>query len=229
MPSTVDARSLRAGQAGVRALVVRDLTAFVNALDGSRPEQARDALLAFTPALVATYGQIAATMAADWYDLLRAEINIPGRFRAVDTVPDETVAVVETVRRAAGVLFTDDPSPLLTSLQGPLGKYALSGSRATILASTSADPRASGWTRVTRAGACTFCKALAGRGAVYRRESVDFAAHGHCNCAAAPSWDPDAPEVDAQAYAASMRTSLMSDRQRQLHRARTRAWLADTT
>jgi len=79
---------------------------------------------------------------------------------------------------------------------------------------------------------------LAGRGGVYRRETVHFAAHGNdCRCAAVPSWDPDAPEVDVRAYVASERMTKLRDRaaagdasaQRQLeaHRARIRAFTAE--
>jgi hypothetical protein len=46
---------------------------------------------------------------------------------------------------------------------------------------------------------------LAGRGAVYRRDTADFAAHDHCRCGAAPSWDPSAPEVSVQQYEATER------------------------
>lgn len=229
MPSQGDTQRLRTAQAGVRRLVEQDLAAFFATLDLGKPEKARGELLAFLPALVQTYGQIAATVAADWYDTVRADENIPGRFRALTVIPDETAAIDATVRRAAGDLFTDNPQAALLSLTGPAGKYALAGGRASIIRSSVADPQASGWSRATRSGSCAFCRMLAGRGAVYRRDSVDFASHAHCNCAAVPSWDADAPEVDVRAYEASMRTSLMSPGALATHRANVRRWLADFT
>jgi hypothetical protein len=167
-----------------------------------------------------------ADTAADWYDLVRAEAKASGRFRATAVTPDEADAIDRTVRRAAAALFSDNPAEILTSLKGPIGKYTLAGSRATIVQSTWADPAASGWQRVTRAGACGFCKMLAQRGAVYAKDSFGFASHTHCGCAAVPSFDRDAPEVDVRAYQASARTSSMSPRQREEHRARVRDYIA---
>ncbi|MET0490367.1 MAG: hypothetical protein ABW143_09045 [Acidimicrobiales bacterium] len=225
MVSAEATAAIRRGQAGIRRLVERDLAAFWRTLDLTRPEAARDALLRFVPTLVSTYGDAAASLAADWYDEVRANEGIPGRFRARVAVPDQTEAVEGTVRRAAGYLFTDTPTLALTAISTKAGKYALTGSRHTITSSSLADPQASGWQRITRAGACDFCSMLSGRGGVYRKDTVDFAAHGDCNCAAAPSWDPDAPEVDVRAYSASSRTSRMAPDQREAHNARVRAWI----
>jgi hypothetical protein len=212
MVSPSDAERLRQAQAGVRALVERDLRAFWESLNLSRPEAARDALLAFLPALVDAYGESAAAVAADWYDEQRAAERVPGRFRALLVVPDERVAVVETVRRAAGALFTEKPTDTLTAVTAAAGKYVLAGARQTITTSTARDPRASGWERAVRSGACGFCRMLHGRGAVYKESTVHFAAHKECNCAAVPSWDPNAPEVDVSQYEASKRMTALRER-----------------
>lgn len=212
MVSAADAAELRQALIGVRALVDRDLTAFFTSLNLDRPESARDQLLEFVPLLVTQYGEVAASYASDWYDEMRDAEDVPGRFRAAMIVPDETDATQGLVRRAAGALFTDAPLAALPMIQGKAAMYALSGARQTVMTATTSDPRASGWQRVTRAGACGFCRMLAGRGAVYKESTVHFAAHGggkrgECNCAAVPSWDPDAPEVDVMLYEASIRTS----------------------
>lgn len=217
MVSAAQAEALRQAQEGVRSLVVRDLNAFWVSLDLYKPEAARDALLEFTRVLVAAYGESAASVAADWYDEVRAAGRVPGRFRAQMVVPDESVAMAETVHRVAGGLFTDDPSGVLLGLVAAAPKYVLAAARQTIVWSTVRDPRASGWERVVRPDACRFCRMLRGRGAVYKESTVDFAAHKSCNCAAAPSWDLDAPEVDVRLYEASMRTSRMSPAQRESH------------
>lgn len=212
MPTPAETEALRQLQEGIRALVIRDLTAFFGSIDLGRPEAARDALLEYVPFLVATYGEQAASLAADWYDDVRASEGIGGRFRAAMDVPDESAATEGLVHRAAGALFTDAPLAALPMIQGKVAMYAIEGARQTVMTSTMRDPRASGWQRVTRAGACRFCRMLAGRGAVYKESTVHFAAHGgakggECNCAAVPSWDPDAPEVDVFLYEASVRTS----------------------
>lgn len=219
MVSPAEADRLRQAQIGVRRLVERDLTAFFASLDLSRPEVARDALLEYVPYLVETYGDSAAAVAADWYDEVRSAESVPGRFRALAQPSPYQSAVEETVRRAAGSLFTDSPAGTLTALLAPSGKYVLAAGRQTIATSTARDPRASGWQRVTRVGACGFCRMLSGRGGVYREATAHFAAHGDCNCAAVPSWDPNAPEVDVALYKASQRTTLMGPDQRERHNA----------
>lgn len=225
MPSAADVASYRAQQAGVAALVKRDLTAFWDTLDLTKPEAVRDALLRFMPSLVTEYGEVAASVAADWYDDMRLAEGAAGRFRAqmADAVAD---ALVEAqVRFGSQHLFTDTPTGTLDFLTLTATKYALYPGRTTIARSADRDPAASGWQRVTRPGACKFCRMLAGRGGVYKESTVYFASHGECNCAAVPSWDTSAPEVDVSAYVASARTSRMSPEQREAHTARVRAYL----
>ena len=219
MVSRASADRLRRAQAGIRSLVERDLNSFWGSLNLNRPEAARDALLEFMPVLVQSYGESAAAMAADWYDETRAAERVAGRYRAAMVVPDETVAIEETTRRAAGALWTDAPNEALAGIVAKAGKYALAGSRQTIAHSTSRDPRTSGWQRVTGAGACDFCTMLAGRGGVYKESTAMFASHGDCNCAAVPSWDRNAPEVDVRLYEASQRTTHMTPAQKANHNA----------
>lgn len=210
MVTGVAAEQFRLAQVGIGSLVERDLASFWGSLDLARPELARDALLEFVPSLVQTYGEHAAVVAADWYDEQRALAGVPGRFRAVMFVPETGTVTERTVRRAAEALFSDNPGGTLWMINGKATKYALAGSRQTIITATEQDPRTAGWQRVTRPGACDFCKMLAGRGGVYKRTTVAFAAHGgarggKCRCAAVPSWDQDAPEVPAEAYRESER------------------------
>jgi len=230
MVSRRDAEALRREFGLVGELLVRDLTGFFGSLNLRKPEAARDSLLEFVPLLVAQYGEVAATIAADWYDDMRAAERVRGTFRATIFVPDETFATEQTVRRAAGSLFTDAPVEALPTIAGKATKYALSGGRMTVARSTVADPQASGWKRVTSAGACRFCRMLAGRGGVYKESTAHFAAHGgakggDCNCAAVPSWDRRAPEVDVRLYEASKRTSRMTPAQRERHNAQMRSYL----
>lgn len=207
MVTAADALRLRRAQEGIRVLVVRDLTAMFGSMNLARPEHARDALLAYMPALVRQYGEGAAAVAADWYDEVRASSKAPGTFRALMSVPDDTDAIEGTVRRVAGTLFTESPTDALGGLMAAIPKFALAGARQTVTRSADLDSHASGWQRIARAGACDFCRVLTGRGAVYRKATVHFAAHGDCNCAAVPSWDRDAPEVDVMVYQASARMS----------------------
>ncbi|MBN0039378.1 hypothetical protein JN535_04210 [Cellulosimicrobium cellulans] len=205
MVTQAKAAELRHAQAGLLTLLSRDLAAFFASLDLDKPERARDALLEYLPLLVAQYGEAGAAAAADWFDEVRAEERVPGRFRAEAAEPVEPEIVEASVRYSAGHLFTAAPGLALPSLQSAASKQVLLPARQTIVRATGRDPRASGWGRLTRSGACDFCRFLAQRGAVYKEATAHFASHGDCNCAAVPSWDQDAPEVDVDAYVASQR------------------------
>src|SRR5690606_23876522 len=80
-------------------------------------------------------------------------------------------------------------------------RHVLSGGREAIVGTVREDRRALGWARATSGNACAFCQMLAGRGAVYARESADFEALGSCGCTAEPvysessAWPPGAREA----------------------------------
>lgn len=187
MVSRPDLVLLQTAQQGVTTLVERDIEDFFLSLNLARPEAARDALLAYLPELIRAHGLVAASVAADWYDELRAQDGIPGRFRATVIEPkdvDEKVAA--TVRRAAAHLFTPTPGLMVPALIDPATKYALEPGRDTIAEASIRDPRARGWKRYTRPGSCDFCQMLSMR--TYSNRTDHFDAHGHCHCVAAPVW-----------------------------------------
>lgn len=222
---------MRTAQAGIVSLATTDLEEFFASLDLDKPEVARNALIAFLPMLILRYGMAGATLAADWYDEMRSDEGVKGRYRAAPAEPvNVEVRTEATVRRAmgpafalttaatVGLLYAGQPAGtrasglVLPALTDPMTKMVLEPARETTILSALADPQAAGWQRITRAGSCKFCRMLASKGDVYRRRTADFAAHGNCNCAAAPSWDKDAPEVDVRAYVASERMENVRQR-----------------
>ena len=72
------------------------------------------------------------------------------------------------------------------ALKGASTRMVMMGGRDTITNAVHIDPRARGWERVIKPGACGFCAMLAGRGAVYKESTVDFRAHDHCHCVGRP-------------------------------------------
>ena len=225
MATAAEVQFIRAQNEAIVRLATRDLAAFWSTLDLSRPESARNALLRFTPVLVDQYGQAAASIAADWYEDVRAaeRVRVPYRARVAEPVAPEVVAA--RTRYGAGHLFTDTPEVTQTFLASALTKYVLQPGRDTIVENARRDPAAVGWHRETRpsasyASGCRLCRLLAQRGAVYKDTTVRFAAHGDCKCVGVPSWDANAPEVDAIAYVASERTSRMTPGQKARHNAR---------
>lgn len=66
-------------------------------------------------------------------------------------------------------------------------RYVLDGGRETIVESTKADRRATGWQRVASGRACAFCSELDGE--VMSEEAASFESHDGCGCTAEPIWD----------------------------------------
>lgn len=227
MATPAEVARFKKANAGIVRLLRRDLDAFWATLDLRRPEAARDALLDFLPLLSDTYGDVAAAVAADWYDDLREAAQVAGSFRATPAALVPADVVQARARFGAQHLWSDDPSQTLTFLSSAMTKYALQPGWDTIAESSRRDPKASGWRRVARADGCKFCRMLEGRGGVYKESTAHFASHGDCNCAAVPDWDPNAPEVDVTQYEASVRTSRMSPERREQHRQRIADYLAE--
>jgi hypothetical protein len=148
------------------------------------PELAEAALRDVLPGLVDAYGAAAATVAANWYDDLRDEREVRGRFRAI---PAE---IAETGTQALiGWALTEatDLTAFRTLVEGGTQRRIANFARQTITGSSVADPQARGWAR-TGAGDCDFCAMLIGRGAVYTEASADFQSHDHCQCGSEPVW-----------------------------------------
>lgn len=213
MASLVQMEEFRRANERVAELARRDLEAFFGTLDLTRPELARDTLLEFVPVLIAQYGDLAASVAAEWFDELRAEAKVRGRFRAVGAAAVPAAQAEASVRWAASHLFTEAPSGMLAPLSGAVVKMVLEPSRNTVIDMTARDPRGVGWQRNARPTACDFCLMLMGRGGVYRSErTASFASHGACHCTASPSWDARAPEVPTRCYEASERMQKVRNR-----------------
>lgn len=205
-----------------------------------RPEVARDALLEAYPAVVLTHGDRAGTVAAEWYEEMRARER-GGSYTARLAAPPSSDRLEGTVRWAAAGLFDEAAQSALSLLDGSLVRAMGDAARETMNENVRRDSDAVGWHRIAHADGCDFCVMLAQRGSIYKRATADFASHDNCRCKAAPSWDPSAPEVDVRAYEASERMESARRRasdpslsaaerakaQRVLdrHRERTREWI----
>jgi hypothetical protein len=168
--------------------------------------------------LTKEYGVQAGTFASEWYNAIRLDEGIRGRYVAKGWIGDYDAQVAETIRRAVADLFTDAPdlSHVFQVITERAAKYVADMGHETIRRNAARDPQARGWKRVAHGETCDFCLLLVGRGGVYTRESVRFKSHVKCNCTASPSWDQNAPEVPTIAYEASARTSTMSREERQI-------------
>ncbi len=72
-------------------LAQRNLRKFFALLDLTQPAVAREALLDFLPQLTATYGDIAAVAAAEWYENLRSKVACLPPYETVLSVINDEV------------------------------------------------------------------------------------------------------------------------------------------
>ena len=187
MVARSDIERFRKDNADLSRLVLAELESFFFSLNLSRPEAVRDALLEFMPLLTQQYGDVAATLAADWYDELRADSGVSGRFRAL-TAPSVPVAAVEAkVRYLAGHLWSPEPAAMLGGLLTAADKYVKQPGRDTM--ASNARREGVRWARVpSGAKTCAWCLMLASRDAVYgSKQSAGgdgHRFHGACDCVA---------------------------------------------
>lgn len=175
-----------------------DLNRFWLSLDLARPDAVREALLDFVPALVREYGDVAAAAAADWYEQLRAAA-VSGNYRAVTGGVISVDQVSQSVRYAAGHLFTDTPEQALAVINGSVQRFVQYSGRETVARNVARDKSRPRFARVP-AGAttCAFCSLVASRGFVYHSKKTAGETHKYhddCDCQIVPSWD-ESPFID---------------------------------
>lgn len=227
--TSADLDQLRSALRDVSTLAQRDLLRTWRELDLTDARTVRDALMDVLPALTGGYKLAAATAAAEWYDMMRLESEVPGSFTAlVPEDPPTTERIAALAGWGVGPLFGDaDPATALSKIGGGVQRIVVDGGRDAIRFSTFADPQARGWQRVASPTACAFCRLLAGRGAVYSRAGVDFGAHDWCTCGVAPAWGGQALPV--KPYTASLRYPDTPEGQarKAADQARLKRWMAE--
>jgi hypothetical protein len=205
MPSRAEVEEYAQTNRDIRTVVLADLAAFWATLNTLDAIETRDALLEVVPLLVAQYGETAAAVAADFYERLREQAEVRGRFSAVLADPVDAEELRGQIRWSVGPLFSGNPDPAaaLGRLEVKVDEFTLQPGRDTIAASASRDPAKPRWARVPVGDTCAWCITLASRGAVYRSaesagEGRKF--HGKCDCQATPffgdqpypeGYDPD--------------------------------------
>lgn len=154
-------------------------------LDGD-PVRVRNALLAFFPELVTTYGDVSALLAADFYDMLRDVPPSAASFRAAFAQPVDPGKAQGATRWAVGALFDEDVTLFQSQLLGATQRLVSQRGRDTIFDNAGRDPVRTSVARIpSGTDTCTFCIMLASRGAVYTDlvaagEMNDF--HDNCDC-----------------------------------------------
>jgi hypothetical protein len=182
MPSPTLVRAHRRDLEALVALALADLGKVWQ--DISDGDTARTALMDTLPALALLYGSAVASLAADWYDEFRDAEQVPGRFTAVTAELPDRGRTDALARWGISPLFATEPDFLSarTLVAGGFQRLVADADRSTILRSVTADPKGTGWERVT-SGGCDFCQSLAG--GPYATEK-QFQSHDNCGCIAVP-------------------------------------------
>lgn len=185
MATLLQVEEFRTAQASLVALMQEQLRDVLAAFGpGSDPRRVRDFLLSVFPEFMTTFGDTAAVLGVDFYDMVR---NVPvsaGSLEAVFAQPAKVKQSEGVLRWAVGSLFADDPdwSAFESLLLGAAQRLVLQPARQSIDLMAQADARsgkvaAVGWSRNVNPSraksgkSCDFCIMLAGRGPVYRSEA----------------------------------------------------------
>lgn len=169
MATATQVAEFRQANRALVTLAQRDLQDFWSAMNLSGdPARVRDELLGFFPDLMQAYGDTAAVLGADWYDLLRDVPASAKSFEAVLAQPASAVQAQESARWGIGPLFTGDPDAALSQLLGATQRLVMQPGRDSIWDSAARDPVRTGVARVpSGVTTCKFCVMLASRGPVY--------------------------------------------------------------
>lgn len=186
----------------VAAAVEAELRLLLGRVDFSDPVAAREVLFEVVPPLVAKWGDVAATVAAEWFEAFRVVEGVSGAFRAqlAAPVPVEQInARLGFATRESGHLFAGRLVELGKFLSLIANEYALKPGHDTVMYNAMRDNAA--FARVPEPGACKWCLMLASRGFVYSRRTVDQTKdgeryHGNCRCHAMPVYDETRARVE---------------------------------
>ena len=164
----------------------------------------RNAVIAIMQPACGASSTMAARLAADFYDGLRARFGIDDGFVAeVDSqrVPEATEGAV---RAFAQDLVDDKPTEqFIGKCADRIDYETRKAANECIAYNAKNDPKKPRWARIpTGAETCQFCIMLASRGFVYHSEETASHAHAHCDCRIVPSWDksPAAQGYDPDRY-----------------------------
>ncbi|APE21406.1 MULTISPECIES: hypothetical protein [Streptomyces] len=193
----------RQAQRGVTRLLVRDMRSLRRIIIPSRLQATVPEWITAVRSLVDQYGAASSALSADYYEAQRAAARVTGSFTVplVDPPPEEQVE--NSLRWATKDLWPRDPEdPETTDAQRqPMDvrleqaekkaeavaqKLVSDQGRGTVQGAVQRDRQATAWARSAALGACSFCKLLATRGAIYKEDTADFQAHDGCHCGVVP-------------------------------------------
>ena len=198
----------------VTALAQQDLGSYTQSILNEPPERVAAQLRVATPAVAETYGGVAATSGALFYETQRPRPGWSGRLASptiADTIASQLGWALVPIFKPD--VFVDPGVEMLGRVFGLTQKLVALYDRETINLNSSLDPTSGGVKRYARAGACAFCAYLTTIDAHVTEATVW---HDRCKCVTVPWWDdnplPANPKMDEWAEAAqSARAAIEQD------------------
>lgn len=157
----------------------------------------RNAVIAVMQPACGASANVAARLAAEFYDGLRERFGVVDDFEAEAESLREPDATNGAVRAFAQDLVEDKPlDDFIGKCVDRIDYETRRAANECVAYNAKNDPKKPRWARVP-AGAetCMWCIMLASRGFVYHSEETASHSHAHCDCRIVPSWDKDNPAV----------------------------------
>jgi hypothetical protein len=186
----------------ITTLATNDLAGYAQTILGESPPRVAAQIRDAVPAVVSSYGEVAAVSAADWYETVRPMAG----FNAVPVTPPSLAQdTASTLGWALAPLFTETESDVLTRLTGGLIRLVAGFDRETVNVNSTRDPFAGRSKRVARPDACAFCAYMSV--ATENLHETTSKYHDHCRCYPVPFWEtvgiPPLPQAAKWEEAAS--------------------------
>jgi hypothetical protein len=173
----------RRAQVGLTRLLLRDLRKLRGIINPSRLQATVPPWIDAVEALVGRYSQVAATLAADFYDGERVEARAPGTFTVPLADPPPSEQTSESLRWATKDLWPRDEAgataaqldPLdarmnaaMSRADGAIDRLVLNVGRETVQQAVRQDSGAVAYARAAAPSCCSFCALMSSRGAIYK-------------------------------------------------------------
>lgn len=203
MPTAAAADRQSAANRRIRSLLLKDVERAWKSIDTTDAIRARDALLVIVPPLVQEYGDMAATVAADFYAENRESARVRSRYRVALAPAIDPSRAEASTRWAVGPMFSDTPSAgdAYRRVRSITDRLALTQGDDTIRLNIGKDPAKPRYAWVPKGATCAFCTLKASRGAVYvSAETATAGRHDYCDCVASQVYDGDDLGYDVDHY-----------------------------
>lgn len=210
MPTLSEVEDHKQAVAALSTLALADVTDFWQSLDVATvaPKAVAQEVRGYLPELAAVYATATTTVAADWYEDLRAEAVAAAGFTATLLDPPAPDEVQSQLGYVLAPLFNGTapdlaPRETFDHLSALVEDVVTTADRQTVRANAASDRERPRYARHASANACAFCALLATRGAEYRTEEsatrvvlqrrrskrkLGEKYHDNCRCAVVPVW-----------------------------------------